>query len=123
MDGPSTSRRHNADRKVDVFKDENADSNILLPVVNQEVRPTPHSIVDAARGLENVKESMPWDKAHAKTHKHGKIFGSNSPTDLGFDIHVDDYALPKITHYERRLEKPFQFPPTLWPRTGIWRHG
>ncbi|KAH8252531.1 hypothetical protein KR032_000386 [Drosophila birchii] len=110
MGGPSTSRRQNADRNLEVFKDENG---AMLPVVRQEGKTSHTSIVDAASGLENLKESMPWNKAHAKTHKHGKIFSGDSSPDLGFDIHVDEYAFPPITNYERCFEKPFRIPPNF----------
>ncbi|KAH8288986.1 hypothetical protein KR054_003667 [Drosophila jambulina] len=110
MGGPSTSRRQNADRGVDVFKDENG---AMLPLVNKDLKTSHTSIVEAAHGVENLKESMPWNKAHAKTHKHGKIFSADSSPDLGFAIHVDEYAFPPITNYERRCEKPFRFPPNF----------
>ncbi|XP_020815379.1 uncharacterized protein LOC110189588 [Drosophila serrata] len=110
MGGPSTSRRQNADRNVEVFKDENG---AMLAVPTQEGKTSHTSIVEAARGIENLKESMPWNKAHAKTHKHGKIFSGDSSPDLGFDIHVDEYAFPPITNYERHFEKPFRTPPNF----------
>ncbi|XP_041631735.1 uncharacterized protein [Drosophila kikkawai] len=110
MGGPSTSRMQNSDRNVEVFRDENG---AMLSAVPQEVKTSHTSIVEAARGIENLKESMPWNKAHAKTHKHGKIFSGDSSPELGFDIHVDEYVFPPITNYERRFDKPFRFPPNF----------
>ncbi|XP_016984598.2 uncharacterized protein LOC108048440 [Drosophila rhopaloa] len=112
-DASSTSGVRNAGRNVQVFNDENAEANIPLPVSETEGKSSLRSIIDAARGQENVKEPVAWNTAHAKRHKHGKIFGNNTTADLGFDIHVDDHAHPPITNYERRLDQPFRFPPNF----------
>ncbi|KAH8372739.1 hypothetical protein KR009_004288 [Drosophila setifemur] len=113
MDAPSTSRMRNAGRNVNVFNDENVDVNAPLPVPEFEAKSTLRSIIDAARVQENVKEPVPWNKPNARSHKPGKIFGSTASPELGFDIHVDEQALPPITNYERCLEKPFRFPPNF----------
>ncbi|XP_017045661.1 uncharacterized protein LOC108091137 [Drosophila ficusphila] len=115
-DAPSSSGLRNAGRNVQVFNDENAEENIPLLVPEPEVKSSLRSIIDAARGQENIKEPVSWNKAHAKRHKQGKIFGSNTSPNLGFDIHVDEQALPPITNYERRLEQPFRIPPNFVPK-------
>ncbi|XP_017129724.1 uncharacterized protein LOC108147594 [Drosophila elegans] len=113
IDAPSTSGIRNARRNVEVFNDENAEANIPPPVSESEGKSSLRSIIDAARGQENIKEPVAWNKAHAKRHKHGKIFGTNAAPDLGFDIHVDEHANPPITNYERRFDQPFRFPPNF----------
>ncbi|KAH8241979.1 hypothetical protein KR026_001316 [Drosophila bipectinata] len=113
VDAPSTSRMRNASRNVEVYNDENVDANALPPVSEVETKSTLRSIIDAARGQENVKEPVAWNMAHSNTHKSGKMFAGNVSPDLGFDIHVDEQSLPPITKYERRLEKPFRFPPNF----------
>jgi len=93
-----------------VFNDENSEGNIPISNSETEVKSSLRSIIDSACSQENIKEPVAWNKANAKRHKHGKIFGSNASPDLGFDIHVDEQAMPPITNYERRLEQPFRFP-------------
>ncbi|XP_022230219.2 uncharacterized protein LOC111079363 [Drosophila obscura] len=112
-DAPSTSRVRNAGRNVEVFSDENNDINIPPPVVETEVKSSLRSIIDAARGQENLKEPVAWNKAHAKPHKPGKIFGRNATPELAFDIHMDEQKLPPITNYERNMDKPFKLPPNF----------
>ncbi|XP_044248727.1 uncharacterized protein [Drosophila takahashii] len=110
IDAPSTSGRRNVGRNVEVFNDENAEA---MPVSETEVKSSLRSIIDAARGQENIKEPVAWNKANSKPHKHGRIFGSNTSPGLGFDIHVDEQVMPPITNYEHRLEQPFKFPPNF----------
>ncbi|BFG03263.1 uncharacterized protein DMAD_02561 [Drosophila madeirensis] len=112
-DAPSTSRARNAGRNVEVFNDENNDINIPPSVADTEVKSSLRSIIDAARGQENLKEPVAWNKAHAKPHKPGKIFGRNATPELAFDIHMDEQRLPPITNYERRMDKPLKLPPNF----------
>lgn len=106
----TTTSRRNVGRNVEVFNDENSEGNIPISNSETEVKSSLRSIIDSACSQENIKEPVAWNKANAKRHKHGKIFGSNASPDLGFDIHVDEQAMPPITNYERRLEQPFRFP-------------
>ncbi|XP_044571563.1 uncharacterized protein LOC6496664 isoform X2 [Drosophila ananassae] len=103
----------NASRNVEVYNDENVDVNVLPTVAEVETKSTLRSIIDAARGQENVKETVAWNMAHSNSHKSGKMFAGNVSPDLGFDIHIDEPSLPPITNYERRLEKPFRFTPNF----------
>ncbi|EDX05841.1 uncharacterized protein LOC6733180 [Drosophila simulans] len=105
----TTTSRRNVGRNVEVFNDENSEGNIPIST-ETEVKSSLRSIIDSACSQENIKEPVAWNKANAKRHKHGKIFGSNASPDLGFDIHVDEQAMPPITNYERRLDQPFRFP-------------
>ncbi|XP_050743867.1 uncharacterized protein LOC108030943 isoform X2 [Drosophila biarmipes] len=109
-DVPSTSGRTNAGRNVKVFSDENAGTKIPLPISEIEVRSSLRSIIDAARGQENKKEPIAWNKANVKCHRHGQIFGRKTVPGLGFDIHLDEQVMPPITNYENRLEQSFKFP-------------
>ncbi|XP_017074887.1 uncharacterized protein LOC108110359 [Drosophila eugracilis] len=108
-----TTDKLNDGRNVEVFNDENAQADIRLPVVQTDAKSSLRSIIDAARGQENMKESVAWNKANKRGHKRGKIFGSNASPDFGFDIHVDVQAMPPITNYDRRLDQPFRFPPNF----------
>ncbi|XP_039226490.1 uncharacterized protein LOC6529090 [Drosophila yakuba] len=110
VEASTTNSRRNVGRNVEVFNDENSEGNIPVCNSETEVKPSLRSIIDSARSQENIKEVVAWNKANAKRHKHGKIFGSNASPDLGFDIHLDEQTMPPITNYEHRLDQPFKFP-------------
>ncbi|XP_053951217.1 uncharacterized protein LOC128858751 [Anastrepha ludens] len=125
--GASSSRQSNT--RVQVLHDENASSNLPLPLAiataeteREDPKSVVRSIIDAARNQENHKEPGPWNKAHDKK-KSGKLFArSTSNTDLGFNIHEDvemedvEYEIfnkpmqPPITEGERNYDKPFKYP-------------
>ncbi|XP_067637527.1 uncharacterized protein BubR1 [Eurosta solidaginis] len=82
--------------RIPVFNDENATPSVIsVTNTEQEIlaqddgKSVVHSIIDAVRNQENVKEPGPWNKAHNKK-KAGKLFRKTlRNTDLGFNIHED----------------------------------
>ncbi|XP_067635526.1 uncharacterized protein [Eurosta solidaginis] len=82
--------------RMAVFNDEDATLNVISVtnteheiLAQEDGKSVVHSIIDAVRNQENVKEPGPWNKAHNQK-KAGKLFSKTlRNTDLGFNIHED----------------------------------
>ncbi|XP_067637520.1 uncharacterized protein [Eurosta solidaginis] len=93
---PTSVQQASGNTRIPVFNDENTTPSVISVtntkheiLAQEDGKSVVHSIIDAVRNQENVKEPGPWNKAHDKK-KAGKLFSKTlRNTDLGFNIHED----------------------------------